>query len=80
MSNTEKNLTPNERELLKGLNTKANLILEFEAILQKAKMPFNPDYMYGMSEDDLRTCIANFSPEGQARLKNNMNFETKSGK
>ena len=45
MSNTEKNLTPNERELLKGLNTKANLILEFEAILQEAKMPFNPDYM-----------------------------------
>ena len=78
MSNSEKNLTPGEHKLLNSLNTKANLILEFEEICQSQKVPFNKDYIYTLEEDDLRAIIHNFSPEGQAEIKKKIMYETKS--
>lgn len=78
MSENEKNLTPGERKLLNSLNTKANLILEFEEICQAQKIPFNKEYIYTLEEDDLRAIIHNFSPEGQAKIKKMIKYETKS--
>lgn len=76
-SETEKNLTPNERALLDKLNIKANLIIEFEEILRKNKLPFNKDYMYEMSEEDLRHWIHMLSDEGQSELRKKLIDETK---
>lgn len=78
MSENEKNLTPGERKLLNSLNTKANLILEFEEICRAQKIPFNKEYIYTLEEDDLRAIIHNFSPEGQAKIKKMIKYETKS--
>jgi hypothetical protein len=76
-SENEKNLTPNERVLLNSLNVRANLILEFEEVLRAKKMPFNKDFMYEMSEDDLRHWINMLSDESQANLRKNHMRETK---
>lgn len=80
MSESEKNLTPGEREVLNKLNTRARLILELEAVCRQQKMPFNKDYMYTLEEEDLRTFIYNLSPEGQAKLRESLKIETKSKK
>ena len=80
MSINEQNLTPGEREILKKLNSRAHLILEFEEICRTQKIPFNKDYMYTLDEDDLRAIIFNFSPEGQAKIKNLIKYETDSKK
>ena len=77
-SENEKNLTPNERVLLNSLNVRANLILEFEEVLRAKKMPFNKDFMYEMSEDDLRHWINMLSDESQDNLRKNHIRETKS--
>jgi hypothetical protein len=77
MSENEKNLTPGERKLLAELNVKANLIVEFQQVCQDQKMPFNKDVIYNLSEDYLRELIHNFSPEGQAKLKKKIRYETK---
>lgn len=78
MSNNEKNLTPGERKLLNSLNTKANLILELEEVCRAQKIPFNKDYFYTLEAEDLRAFIFNFSPEGQAKIKKMIKYETKS--
>jgi hypothetical protein len=77
MSENEKYITPREKELLKSLNNKAALLLEFEEICKEQKMPFNPAYMDTLNEQDLRELIYNFSPEGQAELKKRIKYETK---
>ena len=80
MSNNEKNLTPKEKQLLKNLNSKASLLIEFEELCRAQKMPFNPGYMDTVSAEDLRELIHNFSDEGQAELKKRMKYETDSDK
>ena len=75
-SETEKNLTPNERALLNSLNVRANLIIEFEEVLRAKKLPFNKDFMYEMSEDDLRHWINMLSDESQSNLRKNHIHET----
>ena len=54
MSENEKYITPKEKELLKNLNTKAALLLEFEEMCKDQKMPFNPAYTDTLNEQDLR--------------------------
>jgi len=76
ISDFEKNLTPNERALLDKLNIKANLIVEFEEVLRAKKLPFNKDFMYEMSEDDLRHWINMLSDESQSNLRKNHIRET----
>ena len=75
-SENEKNLTPNERTLLNSLNVRANLILEFEEVLRAKKLPFNKDFMYEMSENDLRHWINMLSDESQSNLRKNHIRET----
>jgi hypothetical protein len=77
MSNNEKNLTPNERELLKKLNVKANLILEFEELMQKLKLPYDKTYIYSLDEEVLRDFIISWTPENQEEMKNKFFIETK---
>lgn len=77
MSNNEKNLTPNERELLKSLNIKANLVLEFEDLMQKLKLPYDKKYVYSLDEEVLRDFINSWTPENQEELKKKFNIETK---
>jgi len=77
MSENEKYFTPKEKELLKKLNSKAALLLEFEEMCRDQKMPFNPAYTDTLNEQDLRELIYNFSPEGQAELKKRIKYETK---
>jgi len=77
MSENEKYFTPKEKELLKKLNSKASLLLEFEEMCRDQKMPFNPAYTDTLNEQDLRELIYNFSPEGQAELKKRIKYETK---
>ena len=77
MSNNEKNLTPKERELLKSLNIKANLVLEFEDLMQKLKLPYDKKYIYSLDEEVLRDFINSWTPENQEELKKKFNIETK---
>jgi hypothetical protein len=77
ISDFEKNLTPNERALLDKLNIKANLIVEFEEVLRVKKLPFNKDFMYEMSIEDLRHWISMLSDSGQEELRKNHINETK---
>lgn len=77
MSNNEKNLTPKERELLKSLNIKANLVLEFEDLMQKLKLPYDKKYVYSLDEEVLRDFINSWTPENQEELKKKFNVETK---
>ncbi len=62
MSNNEKNLTAGEREVLKNLNTRAHLILKAEGYLQTAKIPFNSEIFYEMTEESLMEFIENWDP------------------
>lgn len=80
MSNNEKNLTPNERELLKKLNVKANLILEFETLMQGLKLPYDKNYIYSLDEQVLRDFIISWTPENQEEMKKKFYVETKKQK
>ena len=80
MSNNEKNLTPNERELLKSLNTKANLVMEFETLMQKLKLPYDKTYIYSLDEQVLRDFIISWTPENQEEMKKKFYLETKKQK
>ena len=77
MSNNEKNLTPNECELLKKLNVKANLILEFETLMQGLKLPYDKNYIYSLDEQVLRDFIISWTPENQEEMKKKFYVETK---
>jgi len=77
MSINEKNLTPNERELLKSLNVKANLILEFEELMQRLKLPYDKTYIYSLDEQVLRDFIISWTPENQEEMREKFLNETK---
>jgi hypothetical protein len=80
MSINEKNLTPNERELLKSLNVKANLILEFEELMQRLKLPYDKTYIYSLDEEVLRNFINSWTPENQEEMREKFLNETKNQK
>ncbi|MDB9800880.1 hypothetical protein OAB94_00700 [Flavobacteriaceae bacterium] len=69
MSNNEKNITAAEKTILKGLNIKAALILQAEDILREAKIPMNPEILYGLNEESLLQLIETWAPENQKALK-----------
>lgn len=80
MSINEKNLTPNERELLRSLNVKANLILEFETLMQELKLPYDKTYIYSLDEEVLRDFIISWTPENQEEMREKFLIETKNQK
>ena len=69
MSNNEKALTKGERQILKGLNIRAALILQLEKIFKEANISIDPESLHDLLEEDLLSLIETWSPGGQADLK-----------
>jgi hypothetical protein len=65
MSKQENNLTKAEKSVLKGLNIRANLILQVEEIFMDAKIPIDKNLLYDMTEEDLLGLIETWAPEVQ---------------
>lgn len=70
MSNKEKALTKGERQILKGLNVRAALILQLEDIFKEAKIPIDPEILHDLLEEDLLGLIETWSPENVAARRN----------
>ncbi len=70
MSNKEKSLTKGERQILKGLNVRAALILQLEDIFKEAKIPIDPEILHDLLEEDLIGLIETWSPENVENRRN----------
>ena len=74
------NLTTSEQIILNNLNTRALLIVEFEKIMQEAKIPYDSKLIYQLPDNRIVELIENWNPENQDKMRKNFTVdETKKG-
>jgi hypothetical protein len=66
------NLNNTEKKILKKLNYRALLIVEFEKIMQEAKIPYNTDAIHELTDERIVEMIEGFDPKNQAKLRNSL--------
>ena len=71
----KENLTSAEKQILKGLNIRAMLIIQIEEALRDIKLPMDKKVLYEMSDDSLVGFLEKLSNLDNNR-KNNTKDET----
>ena len=72
----KENLTSAEKQILKGLNIRAMLIIQIEEALRDIKLPMDKKVLYEMSDDSLVGFLEKLSNLDNNR-KNNTKDETR---